>query len=130
MIVTTFGQTTHSSLDPATSTQTITAFQKYVFVTLCLCALIVSLFLRADFLEVCGIIGSLATIASSILLPIAFYHRLYPLSSTPYPTLALHLLLIVLAFCAMFVGLASSICGISHSSSALCALTVPSNAPR
>lgn len=101
--------------------------QRNIFFILCISAMCVSIFLRDDFLEVCGIIGSVATIASSIFLPIAFYHCLYPLTSTPFYIIIGHSLLIILAISAMFVGFTASVCGITHSSSILCSLTVPSN---
>jgi hypothetical protein len=128
MIMTTFGSSVPSP-DSSSVPSPSGGVQKYVFLFLCVSALIVALFLREDFLEVCGLIGSFATIASSIFLPIAFYHSFHPLTQTPAATIALHLLLTTLAFCAMFVGLASSICGITHSDSALCELTSPSNPP-
>jgi hypothetical protein len=127
MIMTTFGSFNPAPVEPHMPSGP--SPQKYVFLALCVSAMIVALFLREDFLEVCGLIGSFATIASSIFLPIAFYHRLHPLAETSSATIALHLLLTVLALCAMFVGLASSVCGITHSASALCELTAPSNPP-
>lgn len=101
--------------------------QRNIIIVLCIGALFVSLFLRDDFLEVCGLIGSVATIASSIFLPIAFYHCLYPLSTTPLYIIIGHSLLVILAILTMFVGVTSSLCGITHSTSILCSLTVPSN---
>lgn len=131
MIFTTFGAPTVPGLLPAAhsrESQTYIGSHKYIFCLLCFFAMVVSLFLREDFLEVCGIIGSLVTIASSILLPIAFFHRLYRLSEITYARVFLHIFLIALAICAMFIGLVSSICGISHSHSSLCSYTTPSNA--
>lgn len=130
MIITTFGTHSIPYLLPSSNSRDSSTYfgsHKYLFILLCFCAMIVSLFLREDFLEVCGIIGSLVTIASSILLPIAFYHCLYPPSQITYARAILHIFLIALALCAMFIGLVSSICGISHSQSSLCSYTTPSN---
>lgn len=103
------------------------AVSNKIILTVSISALLIALFLREYFLQVCGIVGAFATITSSIFLPIIFYHKLYgrihPIS---YPRSVLHVFIVCLAFVAMFFGVTSSVCAIVDSDNALCDLTVPS----
>jgi hypothetical protein len=91
-------------------------------------ALFVSLGLRGDFLQVCGIVGAFATITSSIFLPVAFYHQLYKHAEISRITYVVHGIILCIATTAMLVGVTSSVCGILESESTLCQYANPASA--
>lgn len=64
----------------------------------------VALLLSGHFPAVCSLIGSFATIANSVLLPMLFYHTVHS-GDVPLPTLVLHGAIVVVALAATCVGM-------------------------
>jgi len=98
----------------------------FVMMLIVLSAALIALFLRPYFSEVVGLVGSLATITTSVFLPIAFYHSLHKKGDIPLKETVFHVVLVLVASCAMFVGVTSSLCGMFSSTSDICYFVTPS----
>lgn len=64
----------------------------------------IALTLSGDFAEVCSLIGSLATIANSVLLPMIFYHTMH-VGEVSTGVIALHGLVLLIAISSTLVGI-------------------------
>jgi len=69
--------------------------------------------LRAYFSNICSIIGGVVTVVNSLLLPLAFFHRLSHRRSSP-ARLAAHAGIAVLALGTAVVGAGGNLCAIAH----------------
>lgn len=80
----------------------------------------IAMVLRNNLGAVITLIGSICTITNSIFLPIAFFHFLHPISLVSPFRYAAHIIITVLAVIIVFIGMASSLCGISAQTLSVC----------
>jgi hypothetical protein len=83
-----------------------------------------ALLLRNYFANICSIIGSLVTMVNSLLLPLAFFHKLSNKKSST-ARVVLHTCIALLALSTAFVGAGGNFCVIFHSTAGVCQFISP-----
>lgn len=84
-----------------------------------LSAMIIAIYLRLNFLSICSMIGSVATITNSLLLPLIFYHRLTDYKNNVRTT-TFHVLIFLIAIFVIIVGAGGNVCSIFHFNKSIC----------
>ena len=90
--------------------------QRWTVFFILLCVTPVALSLSGNFASLCSIIGSFATVANSVILPMVFYHSVHT-GKVSAGTTVLHGLIMLLAVTAAVVGMYANFSKIFQSSS-------------
>ena len=83
---------------------TVEVNQRIVVICILVVITPIALTLSGNFAAVCSLIGSLATIANSVLLPMLFYHTVHAAEENS-GLLTLHATILVVAICSTLIGI-------------------------
>jgi amino acid permease len=93
--------------------------QQIVIICVLIFAIISALSLRSNFTSVCSVIGSILTISNSLLLPLAFYHKIIKNKKTIF-TFIWHFFIFMLAIFIIFIGAGGNFCVIYDNNLSFC----------
>jgi hypothetical protein len=93
--------------------------QQMVIIFVLIFAMLSALSLRSDFTSVCSVIGSILTISNSLLLPLAFYHKIMENKNSIF-TFIWHFFIFTLAVFIIFIGAGGNICVIYDHNLSFC----------
>ncbi len=109
-----------NSIDCIEKSSCVHSYEKFLSFGIIASATAIAMVLRNNLGAVITLIGSICTITNSIFLPIAFFHFLHPMNLVSPFRYAAHIIITILAVIIVFIGMASSLCGISAQTLSVC----------